>query len=248
DQVDLAVVEVEGPGTPLRMHNDFAPGDRFQILSALPKFGVGGSLTKSSGIFLPAAEHVEHGLASISAEGQFNPGSAIVDGEGRLLAITTSRYLGSAITNQSTAIPSTQIQAWLEGIGRTPQTTDQPSSQTASNGNSVVRLTGQFAPSPLGLREALPEDLRTTRSEYEDQACVHCNGGATIRCTVPGCAFGAVTSYDTFTDVIDTPSNGRIIRKGTTVRRDRCEACDATGRLKCPICDGTGVSPDVQLR
>ena len=245
---DLALVDVDWDDppaiVPLAATLKQDPGLR--VLAAVPTFTLTGKQTISSATVRMLPQTPERGFASLAVVGESTAGAPIIDAQGALVGLCSSSLLGEIVAQQQTVIPVERIRSWLTSVNEVAMNSSPAIGTVELPAASTVRLTGLYPKGRLGLHDALPAEMRNARSEYEDQACVHCNGLASIRCPAPGCALGGVLTVEVTTRFFETSANGRGSSMTTSANRKKCTVCNAAGRVRCPICSGKSTNPDIR--
>lgn len=245
---DLALVEValdeDAAGIPLA--GELIPETSVQIVTAGPRYVLDGKLVSSAAVLKTLPEVPDRGLATFSTTGEFTVGAPLLNAQNQLLGLSGSRYLGQIVVDRHKAIPVDRIRNWLASLDQLPAGDVSRPPEAADSTHGVVRLTGLYPSSHLGLRDVLPPEMRHARSEYEDPSCVNCNGLTFVRCTARGCSLGAVTSIENSPSLLVTPNNGTFVIPGSAARQSKCQSCNGKGRLACSVCRGKGINPDIR--
>jgi len=66
-----------------------------------------------------------------------------------------------------------------------------------------------------------------------------CNGKLIMNCSAPGCSRGAVRGKER--ELKHRDANTGVERWGYRITKEKCRACDGTGKVKCTNCNGDGI-------
>lgn len=248
DADDLALIDVPGVEGTFEIATEMTTGATVQISSAFPEFSLKGELTISAGKLdrLPAKNG--KGLFGLVVPGEVSPGAPVWDAGGKLLGICTSAYAANLTGDRRTAIAAETLANRLTqwNVTLSAEASDSPPTSNPKRVAHVGRVIGIFNVDPMRLQQALPPEMRYQRSELEDQSCLRCNGLGVVQCPATGCARGGVTTLEWYTTAVDAGIYGKVLKSNSTATKSKCRTCNGAGRLRCPLCAGRGVHPDIQ--
>ncbi len=248
DADDLALIDVagvEGSAVPATTMTAGAP---VRIFSARPEFSLKGEPSVSAGKVQRLPPQNGRGLLGLVVQDEVSPGAPVWDADGRLLGICTSAYTADLTGDRRTAISAEtladRLMQWNVTLSAGEDGTPPPTSTHADP--TIARVVGVFTVDPLRLQQALPPEMRHQRSELEDQSCLRCNGLGIVQCPATGCARGGITTLEWYTTAVDAGIYGKVLKSNSTATKSKCRTCNGAGRLKCPLCGGRGVHPDIR--
>ncbi|HEX3654275.1 MAG TPA: trypsin-like peptidase domain-containing protein [Pirellulales bacterium] len=154
-----------------------------------------------------------------------NSGGPVCDNRGNIVAVTT--VMTNTEGKYGGGIPSAAALAFVQQHVpdfKSPEINRQPLEwpavdQKVSPATVLVWSRSKTANSTLVANSGF----------YEDRDCLVCNALGVLKCGAPGCNAGQV-----------------MVSNGRTRSAAACPVCGGKSLIKCPICKGVGIDPDLQ--
>jgi hypothetical protein len=191
----------------------------------------------------------------IMTDAEANPGNSggpVSDRHGTLVGVLTAITV-QRLGDYSLAIPKQTVLSFLEQERAAPPTLDEVRDEAVDWSEiderispSVFLIEAGHQSTPLQFRDLLPERIRPVRSEFEDDACSWCSGRGFVTCPAPACYRGGNSVLEIYTGTLDLGVARTEVVVNARNRLVKCDFCDGAGYVRCPVCRGSGVDPDLR--
>ena len=246
DKHDLALLrcpQLKAPALALRTANP--PLASEVMVVSYPRVDVLGARVKTTrGIVTGLPEPSNDLLLYDATTNSGHSTGPVLSKDGAVVAVHSKGFnIGKPIAG---GIPAAYALAFvathIPDFAGAPQSTemDWPGIAKSASRSTVYITVSHIDAAPQLARKA---NVGKPNEFFADRSCAHCKGWGKLACPHPKCRGGGILTHETHMALVARTIRGDpVMRRKTTMTKNRCPTCSGDNAVSCRFCDGGGTA------